>query len=140
MTTVLDKARQEPLDPQQARVSAMIAYLRRTVLAAPQGCERFHAIFVDDRRAFLADATLGEGGSAALSVRMRHLFAKALSVGANGLIIAHNHPSGDCRPSAKDIVSTRRLKEIAVALDIELIDHLIITESAVYSMRAGGNL
>lgn len=140
MTAVLERTRGDRLDPQQAQVSAMIRYLRETVLAAPAGCERFHAIFVDERRVFLADATLGEGGSASLCVRMRNLFAKALSVGASGLIVAHNHPSGDCRPSAKDIASTRRLKEISTALDIELIDHLIITENAAFSMRAGGML
>ena len=61
-------------------------------------------------------------------------------MGARGLIVAHNHPSGDCRPSRSDILATHRLKEVAIALDIELIDHLILTENAVYSMRAGGDL
>lgn len=140
MTLLLDRASDGSVDPGLLQTAAMIAHLRKAVLAAPRGCERFHAIFVDERRAYLADATLGEGGGAALSLRMRHLFAKALSVGASGLIVAHNHPSGDCRPSATDIASTKRLKDIATALDIELIDHLIITESTAYSMRAGGKL
>lgn len=118
----------------------MILHLRKAVLAPPCTIERFHAIFVDGRRTYLGEAAMGQGGSASLSVRMRELFGRALGVGANGLIIAHNHPSGDCRPSPGDIAATKRLREIAGALDIELIDHFIITESAFYSMRAGGYL
>lgn len=123
-----------------AEAGGIILHLRKAVLAHPSEIERFHAIFVDARRTYLGEAVMGQGGAASLSVRMRELFARALAVGANGLIIAHNHPSGDCRPSRSDIAATRRLREIAGALDIELIDHFIITESAFYSMRAGGYL
>jgi DNA repair protein RadC len=127
-------------DASVAEGGGIILHLRRAVLAYPRDIERFHAIFVDSRRTYLGEAAMGQGGAASLSVRMRELFARALGVSANGLIIAHNHPSGDCRPSPGDIAATRRLREIAAALDIELIDHFIITESAFYSMRAGGHL
>jgi len=127
-------------DPEVSQAGAMIDYLRRAVLLPPAGEERFHAIFLDERRAFVADAPMGKGHHAALSLRMRELFQTALTVGARGLIVAHNHPSGECRPSARDIGATARLKDVAAALDIELVDHLIITQSAFYSMRAGGDL
>lgn len=123
-----------------SHAEAMVRYLRSAVLARPVHVERFHAIFVDSRRTYLGDAAMGRGGSSSLSIRMRELFQTALSVGASGLIVAHNHPSGDCRPSPGDISATLRLREIAGALDIELIDHFIVTETAVYSMRAGGYL
>jgi DNA repair protein RadC len=110
------------------------------VLASPVGGERFHAVFVDARRGYLYDTAMGHGSAWTLTVRMRELFGKALAAEASGMIVAHNHPSGDCRPSQADIQATSRLNDIAKALDIELLDHLIITESAVYSMRAGGNL
>jgi DNA repair protein RadC len=71
---------------------------------------------------------------------MRDVFAEALRLGASGMILAHNHPSGECRPSDNDIAATRRLAEVALALDVALIDHLIFTHEAVYSMRAGGLL
>jgi DNA repair protein RadC len=45
-----------------------------------------------------------------------------------------------CRPSADDIAATRRLQTIAEALELRLVDHLIVTRRAVYSMRAGGCL
>lgn len=119
------------------RDHAMIDFLRAMVIAKPFEAERFHVLFVDQNRSYLGDAPLGLGGNGSLSLRMRDLFSKALFCGANGILIAHNHPSGQCRPSRADIVSTRRLETVATALDIELVDHLIFTKDAVYSMRAG---
>lgn len=117
--------------------SATIDFLRAMVIKQPFETERFHVLFVDQRRSFLGDAPMGSGRADCLSLRMRELFTKALSLRANGIVVAHNHPSGLCRPSRSDIVSTRRLEQVATALDIELLDHLIFTQGAVYSMRAG---
>jgi DNA repair protein RadC len=126
--------------PQHERLSALVAHLGKVVLAPGGGHERAHVIFVDGYRSFLGDAGIGMGSLGALSLRMREVFGEALRLGARGMILAHNHPSGDCRPSSCDITATRRLAEVARALDIELIDHLIFTSDAVYSMRAGGLL
>ena len=134
------RARAPAVDNGEARLSAMIEYLRSVVLEAPERGERFHSIFVDAQRRYIGDASMGQGEIGALTLRMRELFGRALSVGANAIIIAHNHPSGDCRPSQNDIAATRRLASIGEALDIELIDHLIFTQRCVYSMRAGGQL
>lgn len=117
--------------------NATIDFLRTQVIMWPFEIERFHVLFVDERRSYLGDAPMGSGGANCLSLRMRDLFTKALSLRTRGIVVAHNHPSGLCRPSRSDIVSTRRLEQVATALDIELLDHLIFTEGAVYSMRAG---
>lgn len=122
------------------RERSMIDFLRRCVLAQPDGTERFHAVFLDDRRSLLGDAPMGQGCAGSLSVRMRELFGAALDFRARAIIVAHNHPSGMCRPSRFDSEATSRLKHVAEALDIELLDHLIFTREAVYSMRAGGML
>lgn len=127
----------KPTDSGSNRDHAMIDFMRAMVIAKPFEAERFHALFVDENRSYLGDAPLGLGGSGQLSLRMRDLFSKALSLNAGGVLIAHNHPSGLCRPSRCDIMSTRRLETVATALDIELVDHLIFTKDAVYSMRAG---
>ncbi len=126
--------------PQERRAAAMIAYLRGIVLAPPAQCERGHAIFLDDASAWLGDAPCGVGTISALTLSMRKLLGEALRHDAAGIILAHSHPSGHCRPSGRDITATRRLVEVARALDIALVDHLIFTEDAVYSMRAGGLL
>lgn len=124
----------------EQRAGAMIAYLRDVVLAPPAHRERGHAIFVDANSAYLADVPCGVGTMGALTLRLRALLGEALRHDAAGMILAHSHPSGDCRPSDCDISATRRLAEVAQALDIRLIDHLIFTTDAVYSMRAGGLL
>ncbi|MEP1420151.1 MAG: JAB domain-containing protein [Erythrobacter sp.] len=132
---------QEPVhqaaDSRSHHDHARIDFMRAMVIAKPYEAERFHALFVDEKRSYLGDAPMGIGGSGQLALRMRDLFAKALSLNADGVLVAHNHPSGQCRPSRADTISTQRLEKVASALDIELVDHLIFTKDAVYSMRAG---
>ncbi len=132
-------ARPSASAPEQ-RTAAMIAYLRDIVLAPPGRYERGHAIFVDANSGWLGDAPCGIGTMSSLSLRMRTLLGDALRHDASGIVLAHSHPSGHCRPSGCDIATTRRLVEVARALDITIIDHLIFTTDAVYSMRAGGLL
>lgn len=134
------QTRQQARAPQADGLSALVAYLGKVVLEPGSSHERGHVIFLDEGRSYLGDTAIGMGSFSALSLRMREVFGEALRLGARGMILAHNHPSGDCRPSGSDIAATRRLAEIARALDIELIDHLIFTTEAVYSMRAGGLL
>lgn len=123
--------------PSSPRENANIDFMRAMVLAPPSQAERMHVLFVDQQGTYLGDAAMGRGSRGRLSVRMREVFCRALSLDASGILVAHNHPSGQCRPSHCDVVATRRLEEIATALDIELLDHLIFTQDAVYSMRAG---
>jgi DNA repair protein RadC len=115
----------------------MIDFLKAMVITKPFDAERLHVLYVDRSGVYLGDTPMGIGGVGGLSLRMRDLFSKALTHHAHGILVAHNHPSGQCRPSQADIVSTRRLESVATALDIELLDHLIFTKDAVYSMRAG---
>ncbi|MEM7780904.1 MAG: JAB domain-containing protein [Pseudomonadota bacterium] len=119
---------------------ATVEFLRTMVITTPNIIERFHVMFVDAQGTYVGDAPLGQGRAGGLTVRLRGLFARALSLGARGIVVAHNHPSGLCRPSDKDIEATKKLKTVAEALDIQLLDHLIFTTRGVYSMRAGGDL
>jgi len=139
LTQVLSRGSEGALSQDQ-RAAAVIAYLRSLVLAPPAQYERGHAIFLDRNGAWLGDAPCGIGTLTTLAIRMRALLGDALRHDAGGIILAHSHPSGHCRPSGCDIATTRRLGEVARALDIRLIDHLIFTVDAVYSMRAGGLL
>jgi DNA repair protein RadC len=133
-------ASQRLSQPVHDGTAPLVAYLRSVVLACPAQYERCHAVFVDGQRACLGEAAVGMGGADTLHLRMRALFAAALRVNAAGIILAHNHPSGQCQPSNHDIMATRRLQDVGRALDIDLVDHLIFTPEAVYSMRAGGYL
>ena len=139
MMQALSRSAESPLSQDQG-AAAMIDYLRSLVLAPPARYERGHAIFLDAHSAWLGDAPCGIGTMTTLAIRMRALLGEALRLDAAGIILAHSHPSGHCRPSGCDIATTRRLAGVARALDITLIDHLIFTTDAVYSMRAGGLL
>ena len=69
---------------------------------------------------------------------VRRILEDALRLGAGGLIIAHNHPSGDAQPSWDDVESTRELVETAARLGIRVHDHLIFAGEDVSSLRALG--
>lgn len=128
----LVRARVDGADP------ALHRYLR--ALIGARETEVLHVIFCDPARGYLADESAAVGTASRIEARARPVIERALALGAAGFILAHNHPSGDCRPSADDVASTRRLAEIAAALELELVDHLIVTRRRVYSMRAGGCL
>jgi DNA repair protein RadC len=76
----------------------------------------------------------------AADLPVRRIVEDALRLGARGLIIAHNHPSGDAQPSWDDIEATRELAETAARLGIRLHDHLIVAGAETSSLRALGLL
>ena len=78
------------------------------------------------------------GGIAGTVVDIRLLFAAAIKANATGLILAHNHPSGNLKPSYQDIQLTKRVKEAGMLLDIQLLDHLILSSESYLSMADQG--
>lgn len=124
----------------ERKLFGMIDRLRKVVLTPPAMRERLHALFLNNGRAIVGQTSLGLGNVCGVHLRLRELFTYALGVGADSMILAHNHPSGDCRPSRCDVEATTRVAYLAKALEIELIDHLIFTHNAVYSMRGGSRL
>ena len=132
------------LSPQDKRherqIQAMITRLRDLLLSPPTHVERFYVVFWDSGRRVSGMTPLGQGSEAVLTVCIRDLFHHALKAEASAILMAHNHPSGDCRPSKNDLESTERIARIARYLDIELIDHLIFSQTGMYSMRKRGEL
>lgn len=120
-----------PVRPDDA---AMHDYLRNRLGNSAE--ERLAAVYVAASGHFLADDIVGVGCNASISVCMRTLFRRAFDLGANALLLAHNHPSGKLAPSALDVVNTRRLQSVARSLNIVLIDHLIITAAGAFSMMS----
>ena len=103
----------------------------------PSRSERLIAGYTDSSSRLVAVEVLADGSRGTVSTEARSLFARALGLDARGIILAHNHPSGDPRPSHADVHATRRIKSMAEQLGIELIDHLIFTDSSTYSIRRG---
>ena len=95
--------------------------------------EEFWILYLNNANAVLAIRQLSKGGITGTVVDIRLLLKNALEWGAVGLIVAHNHPSGQLKPSRSDLALTQKLAKAASVLDIKLLDHLIITESSYFS-------
>lgn len=122
-------------DPFSVRNPSFLRYLQSHFSGAPE--ERCHATYCDGRGNYLHDEMLVCGSPSSVGLRTRLVFSRAMEFGASGLLLAHNHPSGRCRPSSDDLSATNRIRDIAAALDIVLLDHLILTWDEIYSMRLG---
>jgi DNA repair protein RadC len=84
------------------------------------------ALYLDIRSRLLRDVELFRGTIARAAVEPRALFEAALACRASGILLYHNHPSGDPCPSADDLVFTRRLADAGEVMGIRLVDHLVI--------------
>ena len=81
-----------------------------------------------------------DGSRAGADVPLRQILLDAAAHGSSGLVLAHNHPSGDPTPSATDTALTRRLALLGEAIDVALLDHLVLAGGQCRSMRAMGLL
>ena len=80
------------------------------------------------------------GEAAGADLPIRSIIADAASLGSAAILLAHNHPSGDCRPSDADCRATRRLVSAAEALDCRVVDHFVFAGSECSSFRTLGLL
>ncbi|MEZ4857086.1 MAG: DNA repair protein RadC [Gelidibacter sp.] len=95
--------------------------------------EEFWIVYLNNSNKVLQKNQLSKGGITGTLVDVRLVLKTAIEVGATGLILAHNHPSGTLKPSEADKEITQKLKNAAEHLDIKVLDHLIITETAYFS-------
>jgi DNA repair protein RadC len=102
--------------------------------------EEFKVLLLNRANNALGIYSLSKGGISGTIVDVRLLFAVALKCNASGVIICHNHPSGNTTPSEADITLTKKIKKCSELFDITLIDHLIITKSTFYSFSTEGLL
>jgi DNA repair protein RadC len=87
----------------------------------------------------LGYSLLSVGGTTGTIVDVKVIFQTALKSNAHALILAHNHPSGNNKPSETDLRITKEVKEAGKLLGIQLLDHLILTEEGFYSFADEGN-
>lgn len=95
--------------------------------------EEFWIVYLNNSNKVIQKNQLSKGGITGTLVDVRLVLKNALEVGATGLILTHNHPSGTLKPSEADKQITNKLKTAAESLDIKVLDHLIITEKAYFS-------
>jgi len=95
--------------------------------------EEFWIVYLNNSNKVIQKNQLSKGGITGTVVDVRLALKIALEVSAVGIILAHNHPSGTLKPSQADKLLTTKLKTAAQSLDIKVLDHLIITETAYFS-------
>lgn len=95
--------------------------------------EEFWIVYLNNSNKVIQKNQLSKGGITGTLVDVRLALKIALEVGATGLILTHNHPSGTLKPSEADKQLTSKLSIAAKSLDIKVLDHLIITEKAYFS-------
>lgn len=100
--------------------------------------ERFVALYLDTRHRLLDRETVSIGSLNASLVHPREVFKSAVLVSAAALVVAHNHPSGCARPSGDDLELTARLDRCGELLGISLLDHLVVGEQEILSIREYG--
>ena len=110
-------------------------YLRSSL--ATSGEERLLAVFLDGRGHFLRDELLARGNLKGVPLPLRRLSRRTLELEAAGVILAHNHPSGCDRPSQEDCLATTRVHAALASIEVDLLDHLIVTREHVFSIRRG---
>ncbi|HBX51027.1 MAG: hypothetical protein A2275_09895 [Bacteroidetes bacterium RIFOXYA12_FULL_35_11] len=102
--------------------------------------EEFWALFLNQGNFILDFVNISLGGITATVVDVREIFRIALSKQSVGLILCHNHPSGNIQPSSHDKSITEKVKNAGEIMDIKLLDHIIISNNKYYSFADEGNL
>jgi DNA repair protein RadC len=102
--------------------------------------EEFFCIFLNRANKVIKVDQISKGGVSGTVTDVRIIFKNAVLLTASGVIVAHNHPSGNLNPSESDVKITRKIKEAGDILDVQLLDHLIICNFDYYSFADNGVL
>lgn len=95
--------------------------------------EEFWIVYLNNSNKVMHRAQLSKGGITGTLVDVRLIMKQALELGAVALVLAHNHPSGTLRPSQSDKEITQKLKVASEAMDIRILDHIIVTDKDYFS-------
>ena len=101
-------------------------------------CESVIVIFLNRQNNTIGWFKVSQGGLTGSVIDVRLILATALNCLASGIIMCHNHPSGNLNPSEADVAMTKKIKQSAEIMDIILLDHLILTEESYFSMTENG--
>jgi DNA repair protein RadC len=107
---------------------------------AHEPAEQVRVLYLDAKNRILRDEIAARGSVTKTDIFPREIIRRALDLGATGLIMAHNHPSGDPEPSRHDLAATRAVAEAARLFDLVLHDHIVIARAGYRSLREEGFL
>lgn len=102
--------------------------------------EEFCVLFMDAKNKLVGEKTLFRGTINSAAIYPREIVREAFDAGATGLVLVHNHPSGDPTPSDDDDRTTHQISHVAELLGLQVVDHIIIGDDRHYSYRDKGKL
>lgn len=102
--------------------------------------EYFKVMYLNQAHKVIGVQTVAMGGTTMCAVDAKIIFGGALTAKATAIVLCHNHPSGNARPSIKDDQLTRKLRDGAKLLDIQVLDHIILTSESHFSFSDDGRI
>lgn len=102
--------------------------------------ESFYILVLNRANCIVGHKLLSKGGVSGTVADIRVIFQVAILMNASGIIVSHNHPSGNTTPSNEDIKLTNKIKQAGELFDIKLLDHIILTDVNYYSFTDMGQL
>jgi len=102
--------------------------------------EEVYVMFLNKANRVLGISNVFKGGMAGAMIDIKIILQIALKVSASAIVLSHNHPSGNTKPSGHDISMTEALQKGCQAVDIKLLDHVIVTDEAFTSFADSGLL
>ena len=117
--------------PALTSIPRSVDYCKALLAFRPREC--FYAICLDSRRKIIHTSKISEGTVNDAAVSPRLVVEKALRYKATGILLCHNHPSGNVKPSYEDIILTNQLKSMLEPLGVQVVDHIIIGENQYFS-------
>ncbi len=116
----------------------LIKYLRSSI--GHSKTENLKILLLDSKNRIIGDETAKHGSTNTIAIYPREIVKSAIFHNASAVIICHNHPSGNTKPSRSDIQQTAILKEALSSIDVVLHDHVIISASSYYSFKSNDQL
>jgi DNA repair protein RadC len=95
--------------------------------------EQFWVIYLKRNNQVIKDEFISKGDISGTVVNVKAILKSAINLNASGIVLAHNHPSGEVRPSSADVAITKKIKDAAKLMDIDVIDHVIIGDGQQFT-------
>ena len=134
-STIISK--REKIKDSQTSYNIFINYWDKSIIELQ---EEFKVLLLNRNNEVLGIYPLSKGGVSGTFVDVKFVFSVALKCNASSIIVAHNHPSGNLKPSEADKNLTEKLRVAGNYLDIKLLDHIIVTKNDYYSFADNGIL
>ncbi len=100
--------------------------------------EEFRVLYLNSKNILLKDSVISKGISTKTLIDFRLIAQEIINISATGIIVVHNHPSGDSKPSEQDVATTNNLKSFLKHLNVRLLDHFVVGFDNIFSFAEEG--